>query len=214
MHQWSAACDFYQAQLHRDCEAQAYLDSRGIAAETADRMRIGYAPGGCLRAYLEELGYSRAAIAESGLTGTQGRDRLRRAITFPLEETANVYGRHIDLTVDRHRFLARSKGGLYGWKQARRCQTVIAVEGLFDLASPWQAGFTNTVALLGSHFTAQQLAQLCDGRLRTVYLCLDNDDNGSGQRAAGLWHRRLEQAGVRIAPVQLPAGYDPNGARV
>jgi DNA primase len=207
---WSAACDFYQAQLRRDCEAQAYLRSRGIAAETADHMRIGYAPGGCLRAYLEELGYSRAAIAESGLTDTQGRDRLRRAITFPLEETANVYGRQIDLTTDRHRFLARSKGGLYGWKQARRCQTVIVVEGLFDLASLWQAGFTNTVALLGSHFTAQQLAQLCDGRLRTVYLCLDNDGNGSGQRAAGLWRRRLEQAGVRVAPVQLPAGYDPN----
>ena len=94
-------------------------------------------------------------------------------------------------------------------------QTLAAVvEGLFDLASLWQAGFTNAVALLGSHFTAQQLAQLCDGRLRTVYLCLDNDDNGSGQRAAGLLRRRLEKAGVRIAPVQLPAGYDPNGARV
>ena len=166
---WKDACDFYQMHLRRNGEAQAYLDSRGIGAEIVDRMRIGYAPGGCLRAYLEESGYTRAAIAESGLTDTQGRDRLRRVITFPLEETANVYGRHIDLTADRHRFLARSKGGLYGWKQARRCQTVIAVEGLFDLASLWQAGFTNTVALLGSHFTVQQLAQLCDGRLRTVY---------------------------------------------
>lgn len=207
---WRDACDFYQAQLRRSCEAQAYLRERGIAAETAAHMRIGYAPGGCLRGYLEDLGYSRAAIAQSGLADAAGRDRLWRAITFPLEETANVYGRHIDSTAGRHRFLARSKGGLYGWKHARRCQRLIVVEGLFDLASLWQAGFTNTVALLGSHFTAQQLAQLCDGRPRTVYLCLDDDNNGSGQRAARLWRGRLEQAGVRVAPVQLPAGYDPN----
>jgi DNA primase len=84
------------------------------------------------------------------------------------------------------------------------------VEGLFDLASLWQAGFTNTVALLGSHFTTRQLAQLADGRPRTVYLCLDEDANQSGQRAARWWRMRLEQAGMRAAQLQLPAGYDPN----
>jgi DNA primase len=83
--------------------------------------------------------------------------------------------------------------------------TVIVVEGLFDLASLWQAGFTEAVALLGSHFNARQQAQLCDGRPRTVYLCLDADENGSGPRAAQLWSRRLGQAGVA-----LPGGYDPN----
>ena len=207
---WSDACDFYQTQLRGNCEAQAYLDSRGIAAETADRMRLGYAPGGCLRAYLEDLGYSRNAMAQSGLSDWQGRDRLSRAITFPLEETANVYGRSIDPTADRHCFLARSKGGLYGWEQARRCQQLIVVEGLFDLASLWQAGFTNAVALLGNHFTARQLAQLCGEQPRTVYLCLDEDANGSGQRAARLWRTRLAQAGMRPAQVRLPSGYDPN----
>src|SRR5580704_10341015 len=56
---------------------------------------------------------------------------------------------------------------------------VIVVEGLFDLASLWQAGFTNAVALLGSQFNRRQQAQLCDGGPRTVYLCLDADENGS-----------------------------------
>jgi DNA primase len=208
---WSDACDFYRLQLRSNLEAQAYLHSRGIAvAGIVDRLGIGYAPGGCLRGYLEDLGYCREAIASSGLTDTLGRDRLWRAITFPIEETANIYGRHIDPTASRHRFLARPKGGLYGWKQASNCQTVIVVEGLFDLASLWQAGFTNTVALLGSHFHAQQQAQLGDGRPRTVYLCLDDDGNGSGQRATRLWRRRLSQTGLRLAPVRLPSGYDPN----
>ena len=208
---WSDACDFYQHQLRYNTDAQCYLRRRGIEAPAViGRMRIGYAPGGCLRAYLEDLGYSRRAIGASGLTDAQGRDRLWRAITFPIEETTGMYGRHTDPAAGRHRFLARPKGGLYGWHHARCCQTVIVVEGLFDLASLWQAGFCNAVALLGSHFNGQQQAQLRDGRRRTVYLCLDDDANGSGQRAARLWCQRLRQTGLRLLPVPLPDGYDPN----
>lgn len=208
---WRDACDFYREQFRRNPEAQAYLRSRGIvAAQIMDRLGIGYAPGGCLRGYLEDRGYSREAIAGSGLCDEQGRDRLWRAITFPIEETANVYGRQMDGGDGRHRFLARPKGGLYGWNRARRSAAVIVVEGLFDLASLWQAGFSHTVALLGSHFNGQQQAQLCDGETRTIYLCLDDDRNGSGQHAARLWHRRLRQAGLHIVAVPLPRGYDPN----
>ena len=208
---WSEACDFYRHQLRYNLDAQWYLRSRGIEdQETVERMRIGYAPGGCLRAYLEDLGYSRAAMVSSGLIDAQGRDRLWRAIAFPIAETASLYGRHTDPAAGRHCFLARPKGGLYGWDRARGCQTVIVVEGLFDLASLWQAGFTNAVALLGSHFNERQQAQLCDGQERRVYLCLDADENGSGSRAARLCGSRLGQAGLRLLPVRLPRGYDPN----
>lgn len=208
---WNDAGDFYRHQLSYSIDAQTYLHRRGIESpEVVQRMRIGYAPGGCLRAYLQELGYSRAAILSSGLMDAQGRDRLWRAITFPLAETASMYGRHTDPAAGRHRFLARPKGGLYGWELVTGCPTVIVVEGLFDLASLWQAGFTNAVALLGSHFNERQKAQLCDGRERRVYLCLDADENGSGLRAARWWCQRLEQPGLRLLPVQLPGGYDPN----
>src|ERR1022692_1007836 len=48
---WSDACDFYRQQLRRSIEAQSYLRSRGMESPAVvDRMRIGYAPGGCLRA--------------------------------------------------------------------------------------------------------------------------------------------------------------------
>jgi DNA primase len=208
---WSDACDFYQHQLRYCIDAQSYLHRRGIEdQEIMDRMRIGYAPGGCLRAYLQDLGYARASMVSSGLIDAHGRDRLWRAITFPLAETASMYGRHTDAAAGRHRFLARPKGGLYGWEQARHCQTVIVVEGLFDLASLWQAGFPHAVALLGSHFNERQRAQLSDGQPRTVYLCLDADENGSGPHAARWWSQRLGQTGLRLLPVALPDGYDPN----
>lgn len=208
---WSDACDFYRQQLPRDYEAQWYLRNRGIEdREIVEEMGIGWAPGGCLRAYLRDLGYSRTAMVSSGLIDAQGRDRLWRAITFPIAETASMYGRHTNSADGRHRFLARPKGGLYGWDRARRNDTVIVVEGLFDLASLWQAGFRNAVALLGSHFNPRQQAQLCDGQERTVYLCLDADENGSGPRAARLWSQRLGQTGLRVLPVELPEGFDPN----
>ena len=56
------------------------------------------------------------------------------------------------------------------------------VEGLFDYAVLWQAGFRNVTCSLGNHLNAHQFQQLCDRR-RTVYLAFDADANGSGPRA-------------------------------
>ena len=208
---WNDACDFYQHHLQSNLAAQSYLGRRGIESpEVIQRMRIGYAPGGCLRAYLESLGHSRRTIFATGLIDAQGRDQMWGTITFPLPETASLYGRHLDPLAGRHRFLARSKGGLYGWKQASSYPELIVVEGLFDLASLWQAGFAHAVALLGCHFNRQQQAQIADGRSRTIYLCLDADANGRGQGSARLWCERMRRRGQRVAPVRLPDGCDPN----
>lgn len=208
---WRDACDFYRHQLRSSVDAECYLESRGICdPEIVERLGIGYAPGSCLRAYLQGFGYTRADMVSSGLIDVQGRDRLWWAITFPIAETASIYGRAIDPSAGRHRFLARPKGGLYGWEHAKDCDSVIVVEGLFDLASLWQAGFGNAVALLGSQFQERQLAQLSDGRSRTVYLCLDADENGSGGAAARCGSQKLQNQGLRVLRVALPERYDPN----
>jgi DNA primase len=113
---WSDACDFYRHHLSSNLDAQWYLRSRGIEdQEIVDRMHMGYAPGACLRAYLQDLGHTRAAMLSAGLIDQRGCDRLWRTIVFPIAKTASMYGRHIDPADGRHRFLARPKGGLYGW---------------------------------------------------------------------------------------------------
>jgi DNA primase len=43
-----------------------------------------------------------------------------------------------------------SKGGLYLWEHVRRYPEVILVEGLFDFAVLWQAGFRNVTCSLGN----------------------------------------------------------------
>ena len=48
----SDVIQFYQVQLHRHLEAVAYLAERGVQQpDLVEQMRIGYAPGRCLRAW-------------------------------------------------------------------------------------------------------------------------------------------------------------------
>ncbi|MGC9949087.1 MAG: hypothetical protein ABSF64_22185 [Bryobacteraceae bacterium] len=73
----------------------------------------------------------------------------------------NLYGRSIGAAFP-HRVLPRSKGGLFAWQSVRHFSTVILVEGLFDLAVLWQAGFRNATCAIGTHLTPAQWTQLCD----------------------------------------------------
>lgn len=201
---------FFEQQLPRAPEARAYLRHRGIYdPNLIERMRIGYAPGACLRAHLHKCGYPSSSIRSVGLIDSLGRDRLFHCITFALEEAGSLYGRSIDDDVWRHRFLPGSKGGLYGWRRAQMFPSLILVEGLFDLAALWQAGFPQAVALLGSHASPTQMAQLQQRQGLRIHVCLDSDVNGAGQTAARGLSARLRRAGVEALRVELPTGYDP-----
>ena len=199
---------FYQIQLHRHPEAAHYLLLRGIQQpQIIEELAIGYAPGRCLRPWLMTLGYSLSDLQQVGLVNTAGHDTFSQRVVFPLE--ANLYGRSI-VNAPTHRFLPGAKGGLYAWERVMQLPEVILVEGLFDLAVLWQAGFRNVTCAMGSHLNARQFQQLCDGVSRTVYLAFDSDVNGSGQQAAQQLSRRLLKEGVMALRVELPDGHDPN----
>jgi DNA primase len=203
-----AAADFYRMQLHRHSEAVEYLQHRGLRSpELIEHMRIGYAPGGGLRSWLMQLGHPLQALHQSGLVTAVGYDAYRHRLVFPLE--GNLYGRSISAAAPPHRFLPGSKGGLYAWEQVRRYPEVILVEGLFDYAVLWQAGFYNVTCAMGNHLNAHQYGQLCDSP-RTVYLAFDADANGSGQQAAEVLACRLRQRPIHVRRIALPAGHDPN----
>ena len=115
LHQWRGvepsllleAARFYRIQLHRHSEAVAYLYQRGIrSSATIELMRIGYAPGGCLRRWLIQLGYPMPALCQAGLVTGNGYDTYVRRIVFPLE--GNLYGRSLSASAPAHRFLPGS----------------------------------------------------------------------------------------------------------
>ena len=202
------AARFYRIQLHRHSEAVAYLFQRGVRSWlTIELMQIGYAPGGCLRGWLTQLGHSLPALRQAGLVLGVGYDAYVRRIVFPLE--GNLYGRSLSAEAPPHRFLPGAKGGLYAWTQVRQYPEVILVEGLFDCAVLWEAGFHNVTCSLGTHLNARQFRQLCDAP-RTVYIAFDADVNGSGPHAAQDLSRSLRERGVTARLVSLPEGHDPN----
>jgi hypothetical protein len=102
----------------------------------------------------------------------RGYDSYVRRIVIPLE--GNLYGRSISTAAPPHRFLPGAKGGLYAWAQAQSYPEVILVEGLFDYAVLWQAGFHNVTCSLGTHLNARQFGQLSSAA-RTVYVAFDAD---------------------------------------
>jgi DNA primase catalytic core len=206
------AATFYQQQLDGYPEALHYLKQRGLHdLALIKELRIGYAPGGSLRRHLTAQGHSCDLLQRLGLLDSQGHDAFYRRVVFPCCQggrVINLYGRSIAAAF-AHRFLPGSKGGLYGWEQVQQCPEVILVEGLFDYAVLWQAGFRHLTCSLGTHLNTHQFQQLCD-RPRTVYLTFDVDINGSGQQASQQLAHRLRVRGIAARRVLLPDGHDPN----
>jgi DNA primase len=200
---------FYQVQLHRHAEAVAYLQQRGIQQpQVIEELAIGYAPGGrCLRQWLTSLGYLLGDLQQAGLVNAAGYDTFSHRVVFPLG--ANLYGRSMGQAAP-HRFLPGVKGGLYGWERVSTLREIVLVEGMFDLAVLWQAGFRNVTCALSNHLNALQLRQLCDGVTRRVYVAFDSDANGSGQQAAQRLSSYLSQRQLTAMCVELPDGFDPN----
>jgi DNA primase len=204
---------FYQQQLPHYPEAHRYLEQRGVHDLTLiEELQIGYAPGGNLRRYLTDQGYSLELLRHVGLVNPQGCDAFCQRVVFPCCQDGrivNLYGRSIGAAF-AHRFLPGSKGGLFAWESVRQFSSVILVEGLFDLAVLWQAGFRTTTCALGTHLTPNQFRQLSDWPNRRVYLVFDQDENQAGQYASQALARRLQRTGLAVSIVPLPAGQDPN----
>jgi DNA primase catalytic core len=207
------ATAFFQLQLHCYSEAVHYLRQRGLQDPgLIAELGLGYAPGGNLRRHLSDLGYPFELLLRTGLINPQGRDTFCRRVIFPCFQQGrviNLYGRSVG-TAFPHRLLPRSKGGLFSWDTVSTFSTVILVEGLFDLAVLWQAGFRNATCAIGTHLTPVQWSQLTDQPGRCVYITFDDDANQAGQRASQILARRLENSGLHAHIVRLPPGHDPN----
>ena len=226
----------------------AYLTGkRGIEQRTIDAWRLGWAPDGWrgLREFLQNRGYEDADMVASGLlveadNGREPYDRFRARVIVPI---ANERGEYVamggrGLHGEEPKYLNSpqtdifDKGHtLFGLNLAaqaiREAGVAVVVEGYMDVLGPWQAGFANVVATMGTSLTEHHAA-LLKRYARRIVLAMDPDTAGmnAAERAGGLFlglesPERMGQAvrtadamfagrevELRVAP--LPAGQDPD----
>ena len=204
--------------------ALAYLDRRGLKLGDASRFGLGWAPPSwdALSKLLSRLGYGEAAL-EAGLTikgDKGGYDRFRGRITFAVnDESGRVVafgGRLID--GDGAKYVNSPESPLFSKRRTlymmdaakrtiRERGRVILVEGYMDAIRAHLAGFTETVASLGTSLTEEQAALI----KRFADLCyISFDADGAGQSAAIKGMYVLQRHGVDVRVAALPKGLDPD----
>jgi len=240
-----AAAAFYVERLWAaDGErAREYLDKRGIDPDVAKRFGLGWAPEGweTIRGALKPFGED--ALVAAGLLVTRENkpgtyDRFRGRLLFAIRDLqgrvvafgGRGFGDEQPKYLNSPETPLYSKGNLlYAADLARETirekNRALIVEGYVDCLMAHQHGFTETVAALGTAFTAAQLRVLeryC-GEVITFF-----DADAAGQKAAERAEELLKpsegglawgvnRAGafngagsLRVKVALLPAGHDPD----
>ena len=199
-----------------------YLTERGIKPVIQEEFGLGYA--GSIKDLI-------VALKKAGITKKEipiGAGVLKEKdqgvicpfmgrIIFPLTDqkgvTVGFGGRSIDSSAQA-KYLNSSDSPifnkrriLFGLKQASITNdTVLVVEGYFDVLTLHQAGFKNTVALLGTEITSEQTIVL-KSIARNAILIFDGD---AGGRTALLKALKTQQPGLTVKAAMLPEEYDPD----
>jgi DNA primase len=224
----AVAQDWFTRQLLERDEAKAareYLGSREVSLETAALYGLGYAPPG--KAFLEAmraLGIEEPVLLEAGLAARRDDGaviaRFRSRLLFPIHDLrgrAVGFGGRL-LGPGEPKYLNSPENAifhkgrqLYNLHQAkgaiRKEETVILVEGYFDVLRLVLAGIEHVVAPLGTALTADQ-ATLLRRFAPAAVLLYDSDQ--AGLRATFRAGDELLRHGVRVRVATMPAGEDPD----
>ena len=211
--------------------ARDYLAERGLGEETLREFRVGYAPSAWDRVLVgsRQKGFSEQELGNAGLLQRNAKsggsyDRFRSRIMFPLADLrGRVLGfgaramraeqgpKYLNSTDDE---LYHKGHHLYGANLARaeaaRAGEVIVCEGYTDVIALHGAGLRNTVGLMGTAMTAEQVGELARLSPR-VLLALDADS--SGQEAMFRAARLAAERKLELSVVRLPSPLPPRAPR-
>lgn len=206
-------------------ECQEYVRSRGLSSETVRHFSLGYCPRNTesLVKWCSEHGIDEDSLARTGIIQRhEGHSfsPFSHRLMFPIwDSIGNVIafgGRAIDGSMPKYTNspetpLFAKRKTLYALPLAepsiRETGTAVVVEGYMDAIALHAAGFTNTVASLGTAFTEEQGTLLKRSASR-VLLNFDSDE--AGQRAARLALSIADRTGLDVAVVRVEGAKDPD----
>jgi DNA primase len=225
---------YYVRQLWESREAlraREYLAARGLEEGTLREFRVGYAPSAwdtVLKASLR-AGFKATELYDAGLSQGNERsgrkyDRFRSQIIFPLADprgrVRGFAGRTLGGEEDRRpKYVNSPEGDLFhkgrqlfaadlARSAAAKAGFVVAAEGYTDVIAMHQVGVRNTVGIMGTALTDDQLSEL--QRLAPeVRLALDADNAGKEAMLRAARVAAGRNPPLRLRVVSLPPGEDP-----
>jgi DNA primase len=221
------AAGYYATYLFGSTEARGareYLLGRGLTEQTLRDFRIGYSPSAWDRMILaaQERGFRPQELVEAGLA-QQGRgggiyDRFRGRIMFPLaDRRGQVLGfgaramgegrgpKYLNTSENDVFHKGRQLFGIHlAHGPATKSGRIVVVEGYTDVLALHQAGISDSVAIMGTALTPEQMKRLAQ-TASVVVLALDADR--SGQEA--MLRAARTGGGATLLVVEMPDGKDP-----
>ena len=218
---------FYENNLNTEkgLPAKSYLKKRGLNDEMIKDFNIGLSfANNSLFEFFQKKNVSPAKLVELGLLNQidlNYQDVFRNRILFPIH---NDEGRVVGFTGrvyesdskpkylnSRETKLFRKGNILFNYHRAREAvrlaKRVILVEGNMDAIRMYASGFKNTIALMGTSLTHDQIVLLKKLRV-PVLLMLDNDE--AGELATYQVGLELEKEEFEVDVVRLSGKKDPD----
>ena len=206
-------------------EARKYLEERNIDDEFIKQFHLGFSfQGGKLLEFFNQKKYQPEYLKELGLLNEHDNnyyDVFQNRLIFPIlnenGEVVSFIGRVIEKDKTPKYLNSKEtkifkKGHiLYNYyiakEKVRLLKKIIIVEGIMDAMRMTMNGFPNTIALMGTALTKEQI-ELIKKLHVPVTLMLDNDE--AGQKNTYQNGLLLEEANLDINVVRLSKAKDPD----
>lgn len=223
-----SAQDWFTRQLldgDAGASARRYLEGRGISAEAAGELGLGFSPRG--QAFLEAmhtLGIEDATLIAAGLAGKREDGTVAakfwNRVMFPIHDLRGrvvAFGGRI-MGDGEPKYLNSPESAIYhkgrmlyhlhaARHAIRKEESALVVEGYFDVLQLALHGVEHVVAPLGTALTPDQASLL---RRFTQQVTLLYDSDAAGLRATFRAADELLRQGVRVRVATMPAGEDPD----
>ena len=192
------ACKFFKKNLESNEKALEYLEKRGINEVAISKFSLGLAPKGHfeLKEYLLNLGFTVDEMLKAGITYEKDGviyDRFKNRIIIPIKDINSntiAFGARAIVEGQMPKYINSPESSIYnkssvlfGLNRAKQAiidnDSIIFMEGYFDVISAHLGGVENAVATCGTALTAQHIKLISRfSPSRRIYLAFDTDSAG------------------------------------
>jgi len=204
-----------------------YYLGRGLTMQTIKHFGLGYAPDSWdeLLKHMRSKGFTNQELSDANLVRESTKyekkryyDNFRNRVMVPIIDLrGNVIafgGRVLDDSKPKYintsdTLVYKKSNGVFALNFAKNGNPdkLIVCEGYMDVIALHQAGFTNSIACLGTALTHEQ-ARLVSRYTNEVVLSYDSDE--AGQKATKRAIEIFGSTGVKLRVLRLTGGKDPD----